>query len=131
MARERRLQNHINEDLSTKLLSWKDQLKENNAKLVYMKEERQRLNARSASNAERLQSMVTNARCTMQMPQVHGTSAVAAFRTGVISIDNAEATMDLVYALGFMTGFFIFSIHPILDRFVMQNKWMDFVQRFI
>jgi hypothetical protein len=131
MARERRLQNHINEDLSTKLLSWKDQLKENNAKLVYMEDERQMLNARSASNAERLQSMVTNARCTMQMPQVHGTSAVAAFRTGVISIDNAEATMDLVYALGFMTGFFIFSIHPILDRFVMQNKWMDFVQRFI
>ena len=52
-------------------------------------------------------------RCTMQMPQVHGTSAVAAFRTGVISIDNAEPNMDLVYALGFITGFFIFSLYPI------------------
>jgi hypothetical protein len=67
-------------------------------------------------------------RCTMQMPQVHGTSAVAAFRSGVISIDNAEATMDLVYALGLMTSFFIFSLHSILDRFIMQNKWMDFVK---
>jgi hypothetical protein len=49
----------------------------------------------------------------MQRPQVHGTSAVAAFRTGVISIDNAEPNMDLVYALGFITGFFIFSLYPI------------------
>jgi DNA recombination-dependent growth factor C len=62
MARERRLQNHINEDLSTKLLSLKDQLREYNAKLVYMEDERQMLNARSASNAERLQSMITNAK---------------------------------------------------------------------
>jgi hypothetical protein len=53
---------------------------------------------------------------------------VAAFRTGVISIDNAEAAMDLVYALGLMTSFFIFSLHLILDRFIMQNKWMDFVK---
>ena len=55
-------------------------------------------------------------------------SVVAAFRSGVISIDNAEPNMDLVYALGLMTGFFIFSLHPILDRFIMQNKWMDFVK---
>jgi hypothetical protein len=48
---------------------------------------------------------------------------VAAFRSGVISIDNAEANMDLVYALGLMTSFFIFSLHPILDRFIMQNNW--------
>jgi hypothetical protein len=62
------------------------------------------------------------------MSQVHGTSVVAAFRSGVISIDNAEATMDLVYALGLMTSFCIFSLHSILDRFIMQNKWMDFVK---
>jgi len=46
----------------------------------------------------------------------------------VISIDNAKATMDLVYALGLMKSFCIFSLHPILDRFIMQNKWMDFVK---
>jgi hypothetical protein len=62
MAREKRLQNHINEDLSTKLLSLKDQLREYNAKLVYMEDERQMLNARSASNAESLESMITNAK---------------------------------------------------------------------
>jgi hypothetical protein len=62
MARERRLQNHINEDLSTKLLYLKDQLREYNAKLVYMEDERQMLNARSASNAESLESMITNAK---------------------------------------------------------------------
>jgi hypothetical protein len=62
MAREKRLQNHINEDLSTKLLSLKDQLREYNAKLVYMEDGRQMLNARSASNAESLESMITNAK---------------------------------------------------------------------
>jgi hypothetical protein len=40
----------------------KDQLREYNAKLVYMEDERQMLNAKSASNAERLQSMITNAK---------------------------------------------------------------------
>ena len=54
--------------------------------------------------------------------------AVATFRSGVISIDNAEAAMDLVYALGLVTSFFIFSLHSILDRFIMQNKWVDFVK---
>jgi len=51
--------------------------------------------------------------------------AVVAFRSGVISIANAEAAMDLVYALGLVTRFFIFNpLHSILNGFIMQNKWM-------
>jgi hypothetical protein len=67
-------------------------------------------------------------RYTTQMPHVHGTNVVAAFSSGVISINNGEAAMDLVYALGLVTSFFIFSLHSILDRFIIQNKWMDFVK---
>jgi hypothetical protein len=40
----------------------KDQLREYNAKLVYMEDGRLMLNARSASNAESLGSMITNAK---------------------------------------------------------------------
>jgi hypothetical protein len=41
-------------------------------------------------------------------------------------IANAEAAMELVYALDLVARFFIFnSLHSILDGFIdMQNKWM-------
>jgi len=64
-ARERKLLNHINEDLSSEVLSLKDQLKGYNYKLVCMEEGRQMLKAMSASNAERLEAMTTQ-KATME-----------------------------------------------------------------
>jgi hypothetical protein len=44
------LHSHINEDLATTVLSLKDQLRECNAKLIWMEEEKQKLKALSAIN---------------------------------------------------------------------------------
>ena len=59
MARENNILSHINEDLSTQVLSLKDQLKIYNARLVCLEEGNQMLKAKSACNAERLEAMST------------------------------------------------------------------------
>ena len=59
MKTEKLLQSHIKENLSTTVLSLKDQLSECNAKLISMEGEKQTLKALSASNVEKMEAMLT------------------------------------------------------------------------
>jgi hypothetical protein len=58
-ATENKLLRHINEDLSSQVLSLMDQLRVCNAKLICIEDEKQMMKALSTSNVEKLEAMLT------------------------------------------------------------------------